>query len=119
MSLLKAILESDYVKVSKSINKGDDPNVTLNTIPPISMLDLAIDISKEHPSSRANSIITLLKSRGARTYEELLVSKPRNNLPPLSVKGTASGNIKTKGIASLPRRGGTLRRPRFTRKNRK
>ena len=119
MSLLKAILESDYLKLTKSINKGNDPNVTLNTVPPMSMLDLAIEISNEHPSSRANSIITLLKSKGAKTYDDLLISKPRNNLPPLSVKGVASGNIKTKGIASLPRRGGTLRRPRFTRKNRK
>ena len=119
MSLLKAILDSNYIKVSKSINRGDDVNDTLNSTPPVSMLDVAIETDKDVHSSQSELIITLLKSRGAKTYSELIdpSTKPKKNLPPLSVKGTVRGNIKRTGIAGLPRRGGTLRRRR-TRKNR-
>ena len=118
MSLLTPILQSKYSKVVKCINEGANVNDTLNTTPPITMLELAIETNKENPSPQANSIVELLKSKGALTYEELLVTKPRNkNLPPLAKKGTVMGNIKTTGIAGLPRRGGRTRRTR-TRKNR-
>ena len=120
MSLLKSILESNYLKVAKSINRGEDLNDTLNTTPPISMLDLAIETDKDVHSSQSGLIITLLKSKGAKTYDELIDPsvRPKNSLPPLSVKGTVKGNIKTTGIAGLPRRGGRTRRNR-TRKNRR
>jgi hypothetical protein len=118
MSLLTPILQSKYSKVVKCINEGANVNDTLNSTPPITMLDLAIETNKENPSTQASSIIELLKSKGALTYEELLVTKPRNkNLPPLAKKGIVRGNIKTTGIAGLPRRGGRTRRNR-TRKNR-
>ena len=121
MSLLKAILQSKYLKVVKAMDEGADVNDTLNSTPPMTMFDVAIETNKENPSSQGNSIIVLLKAKGAKTYGELLVTKPRNkNLPPLSVKGTVIGNIKTSGIAGLPRRGGRTRRTRSsrTRKNR-
>lgn len=118
MSLLKSILDSNYTKVAKSINKGYQVNDTLNTNPPMSMLDIAIQTNEANPSEKANSIIDLLKSKGGLTYAELLVTKARNNLPPLSVKGTIRGNIKKTGIAGLPRRGGFRRTRRSTRKNR-
>jgi len=118
MSLLKAILDSSYTKSLKYIGKGNDVNNILNTTPPMSLLDLAIDTAKENPSSQANSIVELLKSNGALTYQELLVTRAKNNLPPLAKKGTVRGNIKTTGIAGLPRRGGRSRRNR-TRKNRR
>ena len=118
MSLLTAILQSKYLKVVKMINEGADVNDTLNSTPPMTMLEIAIETNKENPSPQSNSIIELLKSKGALTYEELLVTKPRNkNLPPLAKKGIVRGNIKTTGIAGLPRRGGRTRRNR-TRKNR-
>jgi len=118
MSLLTAILQSKYLKVVKEINEGADVNDTLNSTPPMTMLEVAIETNKENPSPQSNSIIELLKSKGALTYEELLVTKPINkNLPPLAKKGTVRGNIKTTGIAGLPRRGG-IRRTRRSRKNR-
>jgi hypothetical protein len=120
MSLLKAILDSNYTKVSKSINRGDDVNDTLNsTPPPVSMLDVAIETDKDVHSSQSQSIITLLKSRGAKTYNELIdpSTRPKKNLPPLSVKGIVKGNIKTHGIAGLSR-GGLRRTRRLRRKNR-
>lgn len=116
MSLLKAILDSNYTKAAKSINRGYKVNDTLNTKPPMSMLDIAIQTREASPSEKADSIIDLLKSKGGLTYAELLVTKARNNLPPLSVKGTIRGNIKKTGIAGLPR--GGFRRSRRTRKNR-
>jgi hypothetical protein len=118
MSLLKAILDSNYTKVSKSINKGDDVNDTLNSTPPVSMLDVAIETDKDVHSSQSQLIITLLKSRGAKTYNELIDPSTRPNLPPLSVKGIVKGNIKTHGIAGLSR-GGLRRTRRLRRKNRK
>lgn len=119
MSLLAAILQSKYPKVLRCINEGADVNDTLNSSPPMTMLEVAIETNKENSSSQSELIITLLKSRGALTYNELLVTKPRNkNIPPLAVKGIARGNIKTTGIAGLPRRGGRTRRNR-TRKNRR
>jgi hypothetical protein len=81
------------------------------------MLDVAIETDKDVHSSQSELIITFLKSRGAKTYSELIDPSTKPNLPPLSVKGTVRGNIKRTGIAGLPRRGGTLRRRR-TRKNR-
>jgi hypothetical protein len=120
MSLLTPILQSKYSKVVKCINEGANVNDTLNSTPPITMLELAIETNKEYPSTQASSIIELLKSKGALTYEELLVTKPRNkNLPPLAKKGIVRGNIKTTGIAGLPRSGGfRTRRSRRSRKNR-
>jgi hypothetical protein len=86
----------------------------------MTMLEVAIETSEENPSPQATAIIELLKSKGAKIYDEVLVAKPKNNLPPLSVKGPVRGNIKTSGIAGLPRRGGTLRRRRLrSRKNRR
>lgn len=126
MSLLKSILESNYLKVEKSINRGEDLNDTLNTNPPISMLDLAIETDKDVHSSQSGLIITLLKSKGAKTYAELIEPsvRPKNSLPPLSVKGTVKGNIKTLGIAGLTSRtgltrGGLRRTRRLRRKNRR
>jgi len=117
MSLLKAILQSNYLKVAKSINEGADVNDTLNSTPPMTMLEVAIETNKENPSSKSELIINLLILKGAKTYADLLVSKPRNNLPPLHVKGTVRGNIKKTGIAGLAR-GGRTRRSR-SRKNRR
>ena len=123
MSILKAILQSKYPKVAQYINEGADVNDTLNSSPPMTMLDVAIETNKENPSSQSELIINLLIIKGAKTYPELIDPKPKNkkNLPPLSVKGTVRGNIKTHGIAGLPR--GGLRRSRrntrrTTRKNR-
>ena len=120
MSLLSAILQSKYPKVVKYINEGADVNDTLNSTPPMTMLEVAIETNKENPSSQSELIINLLMLKGAKTYEDLMVPKPKNkkNLPPLSIKGTVRGNIKTTGIAGLPRRGGRTRRNR-TRKNRR
>jgi len=118
MSLLGAILQSKYPKVVKCINEGADVNDTLNSNPPMTMLEVAMETSKENPSPQATAIIELLKSKGAKIYAEVLVAKPKNNLPPLAVKGPTRGNIKTTGIAGLPRRGGRTRRSR-TRKNRR
>lgn len=119
MSLLTPILQSKYPKVVKCINEGANVNDTLNSTPPITMLDLAIETDRENPSSQSKLIINLLILKGAKTYAELMDPKPKNkkNLPPLSVKGTVRGNIKTTGIAGLPRRGGRTRRR--TRKNRR
>ena len=123
MSLLKAILESKYLKVAQCINDGADVNDTLNSTPPMTMLEIAIETNKENQSSQSELIVNLLMLKGAKTYAGLVDSKPKNkrNLPPLSVKGTVRGNIKTHGIAGLPR--GGLRRSRrstrrSTRKNR-
>jgi hypothetical protein len=121
MSLLTPILQSKYSKVVKCINEGANVNDTLNSTPPMTMLEVAIETNKENPSPQSNSIIELLKSKGALTYEELLVTKPINkNLPPLAKKGIVRGNIKITGIAGLPRRGGIRRsrRSNRTRKNR-
>lgn len=120
MSLLSAILQSKYPKVVKYINEGAHVNDTLNSTPPMTMLEVAIETNKENPSSQSELIINLLVLKGAKVYSELLDPKPKNkkNLPPLSVKGTVRGNIKTTGIAGLPRRG-TARRNRSTRKNRR
>ena len=120
MSLLSAILQSKYPKVVKYINEGADVNDTLNSTPPMTMLEVAIETNKENPSSQSELIINFLVLKGAKVYSELLDSKPKNkkNLPPLSVKGTVRGDIKTTGIAGLPRRGGRTRRTR-TRKNRR
>ena len=117
MSLLKAILQSNYLRVSKFINEGADVNDTLNSTPPMTMLEVAIETNKENPSSQSELIVNLLMLKGAKTYAELLDTKPKNkkNLPPLSVKGTVRGSIKTTGIAGLPRRGTRNR----TRKNRR
>jgi len=119
MSLLKAILDSNYLKVAKSINEGADVNDTLNPRDPMTMLEVAIETDKENPSSQSELIINFLILNGAKTYKELIDAKPkeRRNLPPLSVKGTVRGNIKTTGIAGLPRRGGRTRRR--SRKNRR
>lgn len=113
MPLLKAILESNYLKVAKYINKGAEINAILNGHPPRSILDIAIETDADNHSSQSSSIITLLKENGAKTYTELINPIHRANLPPLSVKGTARGNIKKTGIAGLPRRN------RRTRKNRR
>jgi hypothetical protein len=119
MSLLKAILESNYLKVTKSINEGSDVNDTLNSNPPMTMLEIAIETNKENPSAQSELIVNLLMLKGAKTYKALTNSSPsvKKNLPPLSVKGTVKGNIKTTGIAGLPRRGGRTRRR--SRKNRR
>jgi len=121
MSLLGAILQSKYPKVVQYINEGANVNDTLNSTPPMTMLEVAIETNRENPSSQSELIINILMVKGAKPYAELMVPKPKNkkNLPPLSVKGTVSGNIKKTGIAGLSRRGGRTRRPRFTRKNRK
>jgi hypothetical protein len=118
MSLLTAILQSKYPKVVKSINEGANVNDTLNSTPPMTMLEVAMETSNENPSPQPTAIIELLKSKGAKTYKELFDTKPRgvSNLPPLAVKGSVRGNIKGTGIAGLPRRGGRTRR---TRKNRR
>jgi hypothetical protein len=120
MSLLKAILDSNYLKVTKSINEGANVNDTLNPRDPMTMLEVAIETNKENPSSESELIINFLVLNGAKTYKELIDAKPRGarNLPPLSVKGTVRGNIKTTGIAGLSRRGGRTRRSR-SRKNRR
>lgn len=118
MSLLKAILQSNYLNVAKYTNKGDDVNGTLKSTPPMTMLEVAIEANKENPSSQSSLIINLLKAKGAKTYPELLDPKPKKNLPPLSVKGTVRGNIKTHGIAGLAR-GGIRRTRRLRRKNRR
>jgi hypothetical protein len=119
MSLLGAILQSKYPKVVQYINEGANVNDTLNSNPPMTMLEVAIETNKENPSSQSELIINYLMLKGAKTYAELINAKPRvrPNLPPLSVKGTVRGNIKTTGIAGLPRRGGRTRRR--TRKNRR
>jgi len=114
MSLFKAIIDSDYMKVVRCINKGANINELMNPRTPLSMLDIAIQISKDDSSNKAAiSIVNLLKAKGALTYDELLNQKPKNitGLPPRSVKGTTTIN-KTKGIASLPRRGGSRRKTR-------
>jgi hypothetical protein len=127
MSLLKSILDSNKSALIISINKGENVNAILNGNHPMSMLDLAISINNETPSEQANSIIAILKAKGAKTHTELMMTptyptfsnKPpvKNKLPPLAVKGTARGNIKTLGIAGLPR-GGSLRRSRRTTRRR-
>lgn len=119
MTLLKAILESKYPKVVKFINEGVDVNDTLNSNPPMTMLEVAIETNKENPSSQSELIVNILMLNGAKPYTELMDAKPRvrPNLPPLSVKGPVRGNIKTHGIAGLPR--GGLRRSRRTRRTRK
>ena len=124
MSLLKSILQSNYLNVAKYINKGEDINGTLKSTPPMTMLEVAIEANKENPSSQSSLIINLLKAKGAKTYPELVDAKSKNkrNLPPLSLKGTVRGNIKTHGIAGLSR--GGLRHTRrstrrSTRKNRR
>jgi hypothetical protein len=119
MSLLTPILQSKYSKVVKCINEGANVNDTLNSTPPTTMLDLAIETDRENHSPQSELIINYLILKGAKTYAELVNEKPKNkkNLPPLSVKGTVRGNIKTTGIAGLLRRGGRTRRG--TRKNRR
>lgn len=119
MSLLTAILQSKYIKVVRAIDQGANVNDTLNSTPPMTMLEVALETNKENPSPQANSIVVLLKAKGAKTYKELINSTTvvKKNLPPLSVKGIVTGNIKTTGIAGLPRRGG-IRRTTRTRKNR-
>ncbi len=119
--LLRAILNSDYDGVVKCIDEGADVNDALNSSPPMTMLDVAIETKKENPSSQSESelIINFLMLKGAKPYNKLINDKPkkRPNLPPLSVKGALRGNIKTTGIAVLPRRGGrTRRRTRKTRR---
>jgi hypothetical protein len=119
MSLFKPIADSDYTKVAKCINKGADPNDVMNSTPPQSMLDIAIQISKDNPSNQqAQAIVMLLELKCALTYNKLvkLETKPKNRtgLPPLSVKGKTTIN-KTKGIAALSRRGGSRRKSRKNR----
>jgi hypothetical protein len=73
------------------------------------MLDIAIDAYNVSRSSNSQTIINILHKNGGIRYTELKNST-RNNLPPRSVKGIVRGNIKTTGIAGLPRvKGGTLR----------
>ena len=113
MSLLSAIMKSEYLEVVEALDNKENVNATLNSNPPMTMLEVALEVNKENPSSLANSIIVLLKAKGAKTYEELLNQGPRvkKNLPPLSVKGKAKGNIKTHGIAG-PSMGGIRSRHR-------
>lgn len=110
-----AIISSDPRSLRIAIKNGGEVNATINGK---TMLDLAIETNKETPSVQGNIIITILLNNGAKTSEELEVSRATIR-PPLSVKGIVRGNIKT-GIASLPRRGtrGGRRRNR-TRKNRR
>ena len=124
MSLLKAIMRSNYLELVEALDNGENVNNTLKSSPPMTMLEVALEVNKENPSSQANSIIVLLKAKGAKTYEELSNPAPavKKNLPPLHVRGRATGNIKTTGIAGLPRRGGlrrTRRRLSRSRKNRR
>jgi len=113
-----AIISTNPSLLRKEIDKGGKVNASINGQ---TMLDLAIEVNTSEPSFQGNTIITILRNNGAMTSQELEVSNSRKrNLPPLSVKGTVRGNIKTTGIAGLPR-GGTLRRRSRsrTRKNRR
>jgi hypothetical protein len=116
MTILMAIISTNPRLLRKAIDEGGEVNATINGQ---TMLDLAIEVNIQEPSFQGNTIITILRNKGAKTSEELEASRSRKrNLPPLSVKGTVRGNIKTTGIAGLPR-GGTLRRRRSrSRKNR-
>ena len=116
MSILMAIISSNPRLLRKEIEKGGEVNTTINGQ---TMLDLAIEVNIQEQSLQGNTIITILRNNGAMTSQELEASRSRKrNLPPLAVKGTVRGDIKTTGIAGLPR-GGTLRRRRSrTRKNR-
>jgi len=118
MSLLKAILISNFEDVFKYIQEGADVNSVINGNPPMSMLDVAIQTLKENDPKDANIIVFYLKSKGALTYEELNAVLPRSRLPPLATKRTSNTTIKKYGIASLPRRGGRTRRS-HSRKNRR
>ena len=93
MSLLKAILDSNYLKVAKYINEGADVNDTLKSTPPMTLLEVAIETNKENPSSQSELIINLLTLKAAKTYKELIGPsiRAKKNLPPLSVKGTIRG----------------------------
>jgi hypothetical protein len=110
MSLVKWILKSKYTKVKESIDRGDNINMILNGNPHMTMLDVAIQTNDVNPSSKSASIVSLLKERGALTYNDLAnyTFKEPSSLPPLYVKGTVRDDIKKTGIAGLSR-GGTRR----------
>jgi len=102
MSLLKAILKSDYLGVVECIDNGDDINAVLNGNTPLSILDIAIQARDENPNdSQAKSIVILLSAKGAKTYTKLLEQKPvKKNIPVSVKKNNKNKSIKTNGIAT-------------------
>ena len=126
MTRLLAIISENPTLLNYEIKNGAEVNQTINNK---TMLDIAIDAYNVSRSSNSQTIINILRKNGGIHYTELKNST-RNNLPPRSVIGTVRGNIKTTGIAGLPRakrvtlraKGGTLRkrtRRSRTRKNRR
>lgn len=118
MSLLVSIIQSDYAGVLQHINNGDNINAILNGNPPKSMLDIAIEARQSNPKIHAGYIVTTLKAKGAKTYDELQ-----------SDIGIERPKIKNVGIAgvgsvrrSVTKLGGTRRcrnrRSRSRRSNR-
>ncbi|NDB83054.1 MAG: hypothetical protein EB127_10000 [Alphaproteobacteria bacterium] len=117
MTLLLAIVSANPTLLNYEIKNGAEVNQTINNK---TMLDIAIDADIFSPSDNSKEIIKILRNKGGIHYTELKNST-RNNLSPRSLKGIVRGNIKTTGIAGLPR-GGTLRRRSRrsrTRKNRR
>jgi hypothetical protein len=116
MALLLAIVSANPTLLNYEIKNGAEVNQKINNK---TMLDIAIDADIISPSNNSKEIIKILRNKGGIHYTELKNST-RNNLPPRSVKGIVRGNIKTTGIAGLPRvKGGTLRKRRTKSRNRK
>lgn len=115
------IISSNPSEVLEAIEDGANVNAILNGQ---TMLEVARAVKDDSPSDNADAVIDILLERGALTLKKLEKKKEelqKHTLPPLSKKGTVRGNIKTTGIAGLPR-GGTLRRRNRrsrTRKNRR
>jgi hypothetical protein len=86
MTLLKAILESNYPSLIKRLNKGDNVNAIINYDDTSkSMLDIAREIDTQKSTGVTRAIIQELENRGALTYHDINNPRPkvRNNLPPL------------------------------------
>lgn len=119
MSLLKGVLSSDLEMVKNSIGQGDEINYIFDMKPPLSLLEIAIQISSEKNSDSAKDIVSYLKLHGALTYDEYMKRPAVINtpLPPLYKKSLMKRNVRS-GIA-LASRGGYSKRNRKLRRTRK
>jgi len=126
MSLFSGIMTSNFDDVKEVIDSmiltgdTDEINITINSNPPMTLYDIALEQHKEVNSESSKKIINYMRKSGALTYEELLNLNSVSKIP-LAQKGI-NHIEKNKGIASLRRRkvgitvGGRRRNKRKTRR---
>jgi len=109
MSLLRAILTSDYLTLVQGLDHGENVNAVLNGDPPKSLLDIAIEADSENSTVQSKAIISLLRTKGALTYAAIQtrqVAAPLALATPAPLAAPVPVTIKNAGIAGvgLPRR---------------